>query len=261
MTDAPEPQNDVLLVRDEGHVRVMQLNRPRRRNAFDGALTRALDAALTGLDEDRNLRVGVLTGSLEVFSAGADLKAAMAGDVPVLPGKGFGGFAKRQHSKPVIAAVEGFALGGGTELMLWCDLVVASSSARLGLPEVKRGVLAGGGGLLRLGQALPKQAAMEIALFGEQLTAQRGLELGLVNRVSEPGQALADAMVLASTLAGNSPTVVQEARALVELAQSSSEADVWEATDQANRRLRRTADAKEGPRAFLEKRDPVWSGE
>lgn len=251
---------DVLLVRDSEHVRVMQLNRPHRRNAFDGALTRAFDQALTELDEDPELWVGIVYGGTEAFSAGADLKAVTEGDIPVLDGKGFGGFAKRGHSKPLVAAVEGAALGGGTELALFCDLVVAAEGARLGLPEIRRGILAGGGGLLRLGQALPKAAAMEIALLGEPITPQRALELGLVNRVVPDGQALVAARELAAALCRNAPVALREARGLLELAQSASDEEVWAATARANKVVGASADAKEGPRAFLEKRAPVWTG-
>lgn len=251
---------DVLLVRDSAHVRVMELHRPHRRNAFDGELTRAFDQALTELDDDPELWVGIVYGGTEAFSAGADLKAVTTGDIPVLPGKGFGGFAQRSHAKPLIAAVEGPALGGGTELALYCDLVVVAEGATLGLPEIRRGILAGGGGLLRLGQALPKAAAMEIALLGEPIAPQRALELGLVNRVVPDGQALAAAHELAAELCRNAPVALREARGLVELAQSASEEEVWAATSRANKVVGSSADAKEGPLAFLEKRAPVWTG-
>ena len=251
---------DVLLVRDSDHVRVMELNRPHRRNAFDGELTRAFDRALTELDEDPELWVGIVYGGTQAFSAGADLKAVAAGDTPVLPGKGFGGFAQRSHSKPLVAAVEGPALGGGTELALYCDLVVAAEGASLGLPEIRRGILAGGGGLLRLGQALPKATAMEIALLGEPITPHRALELGLVNRVVPDGQALAAAQELGDALCRNAPVALREARGLLELAQSASEEEVWAATALANKVVGGSADSKEGPRAFLEKRPPMWTG-
>lgn len=251
---------DVLLVQDTGHVRLMQLNRPHRKNAFDGELTRAFDRALTELDEDPELWVGIVYGGTEVFSAGADLKALVSGDIPVLDGKGFGGFAKRSHAKPLIAAVEGPALGGGTELALYCDLVVAAQDAKLGLPEIKRGILAGGGGLLRLGQALPKATAMEIALLGEPITPERALALGLINRVAPPGQALSVAQELAAALCRNAPVALREARGLLELAQSAGDDEVWAATSVAGKVVSASEDAKEGPRAFLEKRDPVWTG-
>jgi enoyl-CoA hydratase len=253
-------ENDVLLVEDTGHVRVITLNRPGRKNAFDGALTRAFDQALTELDEEPELWVGIVYGGTEVFSAGADLKAVMSGDIPVLDGKGFGGFAKRSHAKPLIAAVEGPALGGGTELALFCDLVVAAEDALLGLPEIKRGILAGGGGLLRLGQALPKATAMEIALLGEPIAPHRALELGLINRVAAKGQALAVAQELAAALCRNAPVALREARGLLELAQSADDDEVWAATTVAGKLVSASEDAKEGPRAFLEKRTPVWTG-
>lgn len=236
---------------------VIGLDRPEKRNAINGALTQGLDEALNLLEDDEDLWCGVLTGGPSVFCAGADL--AEGPGEPTERGR-FAGITSRVRPKPLIAAVEGYALGGGFELVLSCDLVVASRTARFGFPEVKRGLLADFGGVFRAPRVLPPNVALEMLLTGEPLDAERAERLGFVNRLVEPGLALDIALGLAATICGNAPLAVREALALARHEVHGDEAAAWEASHAGLARLLASADVAEGVAAFFERRDPHWTG-
>jgi enoyl-CoA hydratase len=254
MTDQP-----VLTERRDG-VLLITLNRPDARNAVNAALAQGLADALDELDGDGDLRVGVLTGAGKGFSAGMDLKAFVAGESPAVEGRGFGGITERAAEKPLIAAVEGFAVAGGLEIALSCDLLVASKGAKLGVPEVKRGLIAGAGGLMRLPQRLPFGLAMEMALTGDPITAERGHEVGLVNVLSEPGGALDEALALAARIAPNGPLALMATkRTLYEVLDLEQE-EFFVRQREITEPIMTSEDAREGATAFAEKREPVWKG-
>lgn len=242
-------------------VAVLTLNRPERRNAIDLDTACLLSAALDDLDESDDLRAAVLTGSSTMFSAGMDLKAyAATGQRPVVEHRGGFGIVGRPPRKPIIAAIEGPALGGGFEIALACDLVVAGESSTFGLPEVKRGLVASGGGMLRLPRRIPRNLATEAVLTGRPLTAARCAELGLVNRLVPDGGALAAAQALAVEIAANAPLAVQTSKRVM------AESALWPEDDQFAQQehliepVRSSRDAREGARAFAEKRAPRWQG-
>ena len=246
----------------DGHVAIITLNRPEAKNAVNGEVARGIEAAVDQLEEDDALWVGILTHAGNVFCAGADLKAINAGhaaDLATARG-GFGGFVQRERTKPVIVAAEGPALAGGCELALAADLIVASTAARFGLPEVKRCLVAAGGGLFRLPRAVPRNVAMEMALTGEPLSAERAHQLGLVNRLSEPGQALDDARALAGQITANAPVAVRESRKIVLAAATATDQELWDMSITGIATAMSSEDLGEGLMAFLEKRSPVWSG-
>ncbi len=205
----------VVLSQRRGQILLITLNRPRLRNSVDGEMARGIAAAIDELDGDDELRVGVMTGAGEGFCAGADLETLGGGDIPFVDGRGFAGLVEAPPGKPLVAAVEGFAMGGGLEIALACDLMVAARGAQLGLPEVRHGLLAVGGGLLELTNRVGRAVAMELALTGVPIDAQRGHELGLVNRLAEPGEALGVALALASTIARNAPGAVMSSKRVV----------------------------------------------
>jgi enoyl-CoA hydratase len=251
---------DDVLVETRGNVLVMTLNRPRARNAINGDVATALAGALDWLEESNELRVGVLTGAGGVFSAGMDLKAFLAGELPSIPGRGLGGLTEQPPSKPMIAAVEGWALAGGFELVLACDLVVAAEGARFGTPEVKRSLVPTGGGALELPHRVPRAIALELLMTGEPISAGRAAEAGLVNRVVPDGAALERAVELAEAIARNGPLAL---RAVKEIARSSADwtvATKWERQREISDPIFASEDAREGSAAFVEKRDPVWRG-
>ena len=242
-------------------IALITINRPQVRNAIDLATAIALSAALDRLDADRDARAGVLTGSGAVFCAGMDLRAINSGQPrPQTESRGMFGICEKPPLKPLIAAVEGAALGGGLEVALACDLIVVAQDAKLGLPEVRRGLVAGAGGLLRLPRKLPRAVALEISLTGELLPTSRALELGLVNRVCEAGEAAAVASALAGRIAEGAPMAVTATKQLIE------ESVDWSLTEAFERQLpivqavRDSEDAREGAAAFVEKRAPVWRG-
>ncbi|SEA60083.1 MULTISPECIES: crotonase/enoyl-CoA hydratase family protein [unclassified Mycobacterium] len=250
-----------------GHVAVITLNRPHAMNAITAEMSLAVQDAIDELLTDPDLRVGILTGAGDrAFSAGADLKEVAAGRPLVDRSqreRGFGGFLKSGLGKPLIAAVNGYALGGGTELLLACDLAVMSETATLGLPEVTRGIIAAGGGLLRLSKRIPLSIALEMSLTGAPMSASEALRWGLVNRVVPQEQVLDAALELAGVIAANAPLAVQASKRVTYASRdagSDFEADAWALSDAEAKTVMRTADAKEGPRAFVEKRAPVWSG-
>lgn len=234
---------------------IVTMNRPASRNAVTVAMAQQLADAMDRLDSDDALRVGVLTGAGAHFCAGMDLKAFAAGELPFIEGRGFAGLTERPPSKPLVAAVEGWALAGGMELVLACDLAVASSSARFGVPEVKRGLVAGAGGALTLARRIPRAVAMELLLLGDPIEADRAFELGLVNRVVETGQALDEALRLAALIARNGPGAL---RATKRIASVVSERD-WSRQDAEVEEVFASGEAAEGARAFMERRPPDWS--
>lgn len=245
-----------------GRIAVLTINRPEARNAVNGDVASGLEAALDRFEEDANTWVAVLTGAGPVFSAGADLKAIATGQAAALNTKkgGFAGIARRERTKPVIAAVDGPALAGGCEIVLSCDMVVASTGARFGLPEVKRSLVAGAGGLFRLPRALPPVIAMELVLTGDPLDAQRAYDLGFVNQLVEPGQAVEAAVALAERICVNAPVAVRESRSVVLAGALADDETAWRLTNEAFGRVVQTEDFAEGPKAFIEKRPPEWKG-
>jgi enoyl-CoA hydratase len=253
------PDEPVLTERRDG-VLLVTLNRPDARNAVNTALAEGIAAALDALDADTDLGVGVLTGAGKGFSAGMDLKAFVAGERPWVADRGFAGIVQRSARKPLIAAVEGFAMAGGLEIALACDLVVASRDARLGIPEVKRSLVAAAGALRRLPQRVPLGVAMEMALTGDPISAERAHALGLVNRVTEPGGAVDAALELAAAIAHNGPLALDATKEILLRQADWSEEEFWREQGEIAGPVMSSEDAREGATAFSEKRDPVWKG-
>lgn len=259
MTGTEASVDEVLIVEEADGVLTLTMNRPAARNAMSLELATLLAAALDDFDARPELRVAVLTGAGATFCAGMDLKGFARGELPIIPGKGFGGLVERPPRKPLIAAVEGWALGGGFELALASDLIVAAESATFGLPEVKRGLSANAGGLMRLPQRIPYHRAMELILTGRMLPAREAAELGLVTTVTATGGALAAAQELAATIAANAPLAVIASKRVIR------ESPGWGVEEKFERQfpiidpIRKSADAKEGALAFAEKRPPVWT--
>jgi enoyl-CoA hydratase len=256
-----EGQQDLVLCAypREGVV-VITINRPERRNAVDGATAKAIEAAVDGFEADPQLRVAVLTGAGGVFCAGQDLKAAVVGDLGVTKRRGGFGFMALPPNKPVIAAVEGHALAGGLELCLACDLIVSSESATMGLPEAAKALVALGGGLFRLPKRIPYHLAMELALTGKAWSAKEFRRLGLINRLTEPGEALAGALELAEEILRAGPLAVEASLEIVRGSREWTEEQAWREQAQIAAPIRDSADLQEGLRAFAEKRAPVWKG-
>ena len=255
-----------VLLERVGNVAVITLNRPHVMNAINAEMSAAAEAAINELLEDPDLRVGVLTGAGRAFTAGADLKEVAAGRSLLAPGQretGFGGFTRRLIPKPLIAAVNGYALGGGTELMLACDLAIMSEDATLGLPEVRRGLIAAEGGLLRLARQVPQKLALEVLLTGSPVDAPTASQWGLVNRVVPTGEVLATALELAERIAANAPLSIAATKRLVYAGPdlgSDWGQRAWEASNTETRAILKSEDAREGPRAFAEKRPAQWAG-
>ncbi len=245
-----------------GHVAVLTINRPEARNAVNGVVANAMEAAIDQIEEDADVWLGVLCGDGPVFCAGADLKAineGRGGELQTTRG-GFAGITQRERTKAIIAAVDGPALAGGTEIVLACDLVVASTRASFGIPEAKRSLVAAGGGLFRLPKKLPPNIAMELALTGDPIDAERAHHFGLVNELCQPGEALDTALALAARIEANAPLAVRESRRLL---LQYEELDVDEGIRQSNQaimNLAASADFSEGLMAFIEKRPPNWQG-
>jgi enoyl-CoA hydratase len=241
-------------------VLVVTLNRPEARNAVNGAVARGVADAVEALEADGDLRVGVLTGAGGTFCAGMDLKAFVQGESPYVEGRGFAGIAQDPPEKPMIAAVEGYALAGGFEVALACDLIVAAEDARFGIPEVKRGLIAAGGGLIRLPKRIPYHVAMELALTGDPVEAPRAHEIGIVNRVAPAGGALEAALELAAAVARNGPLALQASKRIVRGSLDWTEEEAWQRQGELAGPVFGSEDAREGATAFAEKRDPVWKG-
>lgn len=243
-----------------GRVLVVELNRPAAKNAIDLLGAELLAAAMAHLDSDSEVSAGILTGRGGVFSAGMDLKAFAAGERAEIPGRGFGGLAEAGPEKPLIAAVEGYALAGGFELALACDLIVAAEDATFGIPEVSRGLVATGGALVRLSRMLPQHLAMELALTGRRLPASEAHELGVVNRLVPAGTALEAALALAAEIDANAPLAVRASKRILRQSSGQTETEAFAAQRAIAEPVLRSEDAAEGARAFAEKRPPNWQG-
>jgi enoyl-CoA hydratase len=257
---AAQVSTEPVLTERRGSVLLITLNRPEVRNAVNAALAAGLAAALDELDGDDSLSVGVLTGEGGFFSAGMDLGAFVKGESAWFGDRGFAGITQRASRKPLIAAIEGFALAGGLEIALSCDLIVAASGARMGIPEVKRSLIAAGGALLRMPRRMPYHVVMELALKGDPLPAERFEQLGLVNRVVEPGTAVDVALELAEELAKNAPLALVATKQILQEQFDWSTAEMWERQGAISGPVFASEDAKEGSAAFKEKREPVWKG-
>lgn len=243
-----------------GAILVIAINRPQQRNAVNQAVSLAIVAALDRLDADPALRVGIITGRGGSFCAGMDLKAFVDGERPEIAGRGFAGVTEAPPKKPLIAAVEGFALAGGCELALACDLIVAARTAWFGLPEVTRGLVAGSGGLVRLPRRIPEAIALEYALTGERMDAATAHRWGLVNRLTAEGGALDGALALAAAITANAPLSTAMTKRIIRESASWPEARIWELQRPLVEAVLASGDAKEGARAFAEKRQPDWKG-
>jgi enoyl-CoA hydratase/carnithine racemase len=250
--------SDTVRVERRGRIQIITLARERKRNAIDASITAGLDAALNELEDDPRLWCGILTGGTTVFSAGADL---LSGPGDPTPRGGIAGIIRRDRTKPLIAAVEGLALGGGFELVLCCDLVVAAKTAQFGLPEPKRGLMPDFGGAFRVTRVLPANIARELLLTARNLSVDRAERLGLVNTVTEPGAALDTAVELAETICANAPLAVREALTIANREINGDEDEIWARSDAAHARLLASRDVIEGIGAFFERRVPTWSGE
>jgi enoyl-CoA hydratase len=249
----------VLAERREG-VLLITLNRPEVRNAVNAAVAAGVAGALDQLDGDDSLSVGVLTGAGGFFCAGMDLGAFVKGEAPWFGDRGFAGIAQRASSKPLIAAIEGFAVAGGMEIALACDLIVAARGAKMGIPEAKRSLVAAGGALLRLPRRMPYHLVMELALTGDPFPAERFHELGLVNRLAEPGGAVDVALELAAALAKNGPLALAASKRILQEQFDWSSSEMWQRQAEITTPVMSSEDAREGASAFKEKRDPVWRG-
>lgn len=252
--------DELLQQRAVDGVLTITINRPAQRNAINYDLAVALGAALDRLDADPALAVGVLTGSGGTFSAGMDLKAFAGGQTPILPGRGLGGLTRAVVVKPLIAAVEGWALGGGFELALACDLIVAAENATFGFPEVKRGLIAGEGGVVRLPHRLPHHVAMRLLLTGDPITAPAAQQYGLLAELAPAGGALEAAQALAARIAVNAPLALAAVKQVVRGTQWLTDSDAFTRQDEIAAPLLTSEDAREGAVAFAEKRPPVWRG-
>ena len=256
MTDNSE---NVVLVEQRDRILIITINRPEAKNAINAAVSRGLADAVDRLDDDPGLSVGIVTGAGGSFCAGMDLKAFARGENVVVEGRGMG-FTERPPVKPLIAAVEGYGLAGGMELALATDLIVASKEGAFGIPEVKRGLVAGGGGLLRLPHRIPPAIAMELALTGDVLPAARAHELGLVSVLAEPGQVLDAAIALAEKITANGPLAVAATKRIITESRGWSPDEMWSQQARILMPVFSSNDAKEGAIAFAEKRPPKWTG-
>jgi enoyl-CoA hydratase len=254
MSDASE-----VVVARQDRILIITINRPHARNAVNAAVSQALADAMDRLDTEAGLSVGVVTGAGGTFCAGMDLKAFARGERVSIAGRGLG-FTERPPVKPLISAVEGFALAGGTELALATDLIVASRDAVFGIPEVKRGLFAAGGGLLRLPARIPYAIAMELALTGDNLPAERAAQLGLVNKLAEPGTALDEAIALAQRITANGPLAVAATKRIIVESRSWTPETMFAEQSKIKPSVFESNDAKEGAVAFAEKRPPRWTG-
>jgi enoyl-CoA hydratase len=255
-----EVSTELVLTERRDGVLTITINRPAQKNAISREVAVQLAAAVDELDADPTLSVGVLTGAGGTFSAGMDLKAFAKGETPILPGRGFGGITQAVVRKPLIAAVEGWALGGGFEMALACDLIVAADTARFGLTEVKRGLIAGEGGVIRLPQRLPYHVAMKVLLTGEPMSAVDANQYGLVSELTASGAALAAAQELARRVAVNAPLALARVKEVVRDVQGLNDSDAFAVQAEHASSLLTSEDAHEGAVAFAEKRAPVWRG-
>lgn len=253
-------EEQAVLVDVADGVMTITLNRPKAKNAVNLDVAKAVAAAMEELDSNDDIRVAVLTGAGGTFCAGMDLKAFVTGELPVIPGRGFGGLTEKSPAKPLIAAVEGYALAGGLELMISCDLIVAADDAKFGITEVKRGLVAGAGGLMKLPRQIPPRLAMEMALVGDFSSAQRVAEMGLINQIVPAGTALEAAKELAAKIAANGPLAVRVSKQIMLEQENWSTEEMWAKQGELANPVFTSEDAIEGATAFAEKRAPNWKG-
>lgn len=242
-----------------GSVLIVILNRPEAKNAANLALAQGVAEAMDRLDADDALTVGIITGAGGTFCAGLDLKSFLKGEPPMIPGRGFAGLTEAPPKKPLIAAVDGFALGGGMEIALACDMIVANRDAKFGIPEVRRGLAAAGGGLMRMPRQMPFRVAMEYALTGEFFGAERAYHLGIINRVTD-GPAIDAALELAAAVGTNGPLAVKASKQVIVESRLWPEDQMWNKQREIVARILASEDAREGAAAFAEKRAPNWKG-
>lgn len=248
-----------VLTEVEGNVLIITINRPEAKNAVNKAVAEGIAAALERLDAETDLRCAIITGAGGTFCSGMDLKAFVRGEMPHVEGRGFAGIAMRGAAKPVIAAVDGYALAGGMEVALACDLIVANSKAQFGIPETKRGLAAAAGGLMRLPRQIPPRIAMELALTGDFIGAERAYELGFINRISD-GPAIDEARALAQRIAANGPMALIASKKVISQSHEWTEAEMWDKQQAIVGPVFVSSDAREGATAFAEKRMPNWQG-
>lgn len=250
---------DEVLLRDQDGILIVTINRPEQKNAMTKAAAEGIAAAMDRLDSEDALRVAIITGAGGTFCSGMDLKGFLRGETPSVPGRGFGGLTEAPPKKPLIAAVDGYALAGGLELMIACDMVVANSKAKFGIPEAKRGLVAGAGGLIRLPEQIPQRIALELAVTGDFIDADRAYQLGLINRITE-GAALDGALELAATISANGPLAVQVSKQIISQYRDWPVDQRWAKQGALMGPVFTSADAREGAAAFAEKRKPNWTG-
>lgn len=254
MSEAPEVITEV-----EDGVLIVTMNRPEAKNAMNKSQAEGIAAAMDRLEADNDLRCAILTGAGNTFCSGMDLKGFLRGERPSIEGRGFGGLTEWTPSKPVIAAVDGYALAGGMEMAMSCDLIVASAGAKFGIPEAKRSLAAAAGGLIKLPRQIPPRIAMELALTGDFIDAQRAYELGFINRIVE-GPALEGAKELARAVAANGPLALIASKKVIRQSHTWSDAEMWEKQAAIVMPVFASEDAREGATAFAEKRKPNWQG-
>ena len=252
--------SDEVLVEVADGIMIVTLNRPEAKNAANKALAEGVAAAMDELDSNDDIRVAILTGAGGTFCSGMDLKAFVTGEMPMVEGRGFAGITEKPPQKPLIAAVEGYALAGGLEVMITCDLIVAADNAKFGIPEVKRGLAAAAGGLIRLPRQIPSRLAMELALTGDFITAERAQSMGLINRVVPAGTALDAAKELAAAICANGPLAVRISKQVVAQSGDWSSEEMWQKQQEVVMPIFTSEDAIEGATAFAEKRAPNWKG-
>jgi enoyl-CoA hydratase len=251
--------SEELLTEVRDGVLIVTINRPEAKNAMNAAAAQGIADAMDRLDSDDDLRVAILTGAGGTFCSGMDLKGFLRGERPSVEGRGFGALSQWTPSKPVIAAVDGYALAGGMELALSCDLIVANAGAKFGIPEVKRGLAAAAGGLIKLPRQIPPRVAMELALTGDFIDAKRAYELGFINRVTD-GPSLDGAKELARRIVENGPLAIVKSKQVIRNSFHWSDEEMWDKQNEILGNLFMTNDAREGSLAFAEKRKPNWTG-
>ncbi len=252
--------NDEVIVSVEDGVMLVTLNRPKAKNSVNLAVAKGIAAAMEELDSNASIRCAIITGADNTFCAGMDLKAFVSGEMPFVEGRGFAGLVEAPPKKPLIAAIEGYALAGGFEIAITCDLIVAASNAKFGIPEVKRGLAAAAGGLMRLPRQIPTRVAKEMALTGEFIDAARGYDLGLINKVVEPGTALDAAKEMAKLIAANGPMAVIASKQVIDESQDWTVSEMYAEQQKIIEPIFSSHDAIEGATAFAEKRAPNWQG-